>query len=64
MLASPAVTLATDDKQPQDENAYRFSEWMTSEPMILISAGLIFLICVVVFEWQAILDIIVEFFGG
>jgi len=64
VLASPAVTLATDDKQPQDENAYRFSEWMTSEPMILISAGLIFLICVVVFEWQAILDIIVEFFGG
>ncbi len=63
MLASRAVHLATD-KQPDDENAYRFSEKMMSEPMILITAGLIFLFCVVVFEWQTILDFVVDLFSN
>ncbi len=64
MVASAPVTLGTDEKQPADESAYRFSEKMLSEPMILVSAGVIFLMCVIVLEWEALLDIVVGVFGG
>ncbi|MBL8954725.1 MAG: hypothetical protein JNK82_28365 [Myxococcaceae bacterium] len=52
------------DKQPEDEDAYKFSVKMTSEPMILISAACIFLFVVVIFEWEAVLDLFVGVFGG
>lgn len=58
-----ARALATD-LQPDDENAYRFSEKMMSEPMMLVSAAGIFLVCAVVFEWEAVLDFIVALFSG